>query len=282
MKTVFKAITGILLSMSLMACGVDDDTIHVLTREQGSGTRGAFIELFKIEQKDAQGNKVDLTVETAEETNSTSVMITTISSDVNALGYISLGSLNDDVKALKIDNAEATVENVKNGSYKISRPFNVVTQENLSDVANDFMTFIMSAQGQQVIEENGFITEGNQGNYRSAHLSGTVKIAGSSSITPVMEKLKEAYVALNPNVEIQIQQSDSTTGVTNTIDGLCDIGMASRELKDSELEKGVVATEICLDGIAVIVHIDSPLENLTSQQVLDIYTGKITSFSEVK
>lgn len=283
MKKLMKGCLIAGLLMMACACGVkQDDTIHVLTREQGSGTRGAFIELFGIEQKDESGQKVDRTYEKAEETNSTSVMITTVSGDPNAIGYISLGSLNSDVKALKIDGAEATVENIKSGSYKVSRPFNVVTKDELSEVANDFLAFILSKQGQEVVEKAGYISEGNTGEYTSSNLSGKVKVAGSSSVTPVMEKLKEAYIALNPNVTIDVQQSDSSTGVTNTIDGLCDIGMASRELKDSEIAKGVQSTKIAIDGIAVIVNNASELEGCTSEQITKIFTGEITSFADLK
>ena len=285
MKKLLKGIVAAFMVMSVAACSnnASDDTIHVLTREQGSGTRGAFIELFGIEQKDENGEKVDHTTETAEETNSTSVMLTTVQGDPNAIGYVSLGSLNDKVKAVKIDGAVASVDTVKDGSYKVSRPFNIVTGENLSDLASDFITYIMSAQGQEVIEEEGYISEGNQGDYTAPQgLSGTITVAGSSSVTPVMEKLAEAYEVLNPDVQIDVQQSDSTTGVNNAIEGLCDIGMASRELKDSELASGVKGTKICIDGIAVIVNNDNSLENLTSDQVMKIFTGEITSFSEVK
>ena len=285
MKKLLKGIVAAFMVMSVAACSnnASDDTIHVLTREQGSGTRGAFIELFGIEQKDENGEKVDHTTETAEETNSTSVMLTTVQGDPNAIGYVSLGSLNDKVKAVKIDGAVASVDTVKDGSYKVSRPFNIVTGENLSDLASDFITYIMSAQGQEVIEEEGYISEGNQGDYTAPQgLSGTITVAGSSSVTPVMEKLAEAYEVLNPDVQIDVQQSDSTTGVNNAIEGLCDIGMASRDLKDSELDSGVKGTKICIDGIAVIVNNDNSLENLTSDQVMKIFTGEITSFSEVK
>lgn len=283
MKKLLKSLAAAFMVMSLAACGANaNDEIHVLTREQGSGTRGAFIELFGIEAKDESGNKVDYTVQTAEETNSTSVMLTTVKGDLNAIGYVSLGSLNSDVKALKIDGAEASVENVKNGSYKVSRPFNIVTKDNLSEVAADFIAFIMSAQGQAVIEEGGYISEGSFEDYSAGGLSGKVTVAGSSSVTPIMEKLAEAYKKLNPDVEIDVQQSDSSTGVNNAIEGLCDIGMASRDLKDSEMASGVTGTKICIDGIAVIVNNDNALDALTSEQVMKIFTGEITSFSEVK
>ena len=281
MKKLLKSIGTAMMVMSLAACGANThDEIHVLTREQGSGTRGAFIELFGIE-KDENGNKVDHTVKSAEETNSTSVMITTVKGDPNAIGYISLGSLSSDVKAVKINGIEATVENVKNGSYEAFRPFNVVVRDDLSEAASDFLAFIMSEQGQKVVEEAGYVTEGSTKAYTPSGLSATITVAGSSSVTPVMQKLQEAYMKLNPNVRIDVQQFDSTTGVNNTIDGLCDIGMASRELKTSEIEKGVKAIKIALDGIAVIVNNNNHLDNLTSTQVREIFTGEITSFTEV-
>uniref|UniRef100_UPI003FF12AE9 substrate-binding domain-containing protein n=1 Tax=Candidatus Fimenecus sp. TaxID=3022888 RepID=UPI003FF12AE9 len=248
--------------------------IGVITREDGSGTRGAFIELFGVEEKDSNGEKVDKTVETAVTTNSTSVMMTTVAGDLYSIGYISLGSLNDTVKAIQIDGVDPTVENIKDGSYKISRPFNIATKDGLSEAAQDFIDFIMSADGQKVLEDNGYITVAEDAAaYAGSMDSGKVVIHGSSSIAPVMEKLKEAYLEKNPNVTIEVQQSDSSSGMTDAIDGTCDIGMASRELKDSETSEGLTPTVIALDGIAVIVNNDSPVTNLTSQQVKDIFTG---------
>lgn len=254
--------------------------IGVITRESGSGTRGAFIELFGIEQKDASGQKVDLTTAEAAVTNSTSVMMTTVSGDLYSIGYISLGSLNNTVKAIKIDGAEPTVDNIKSGTYKISRPFNIVTKGDLSTEAQDFVNFIMSADGQAVIEDNGYISVSDAAAYTGSVSSGKIVVAGSSSVTPVMEKLKEAYLSKNPGVEIEVQQSDSTTGVTSTIEGICDIGMASRELKDSETSQGVTPTVIAMDGIAVIVSNDNPTDNLTSDAVLKIYTGEFTKWEQ--
>lgn len=284
MKNLFKITVPILLICSIAAavfsgCGKTSTKISLVSREEGSGTRGAFTELFKIEEKDADGNKVDRTSVNAEITNSTSVMMTTVAGNKNAIGYISLGSLNDTVKALKIDGAEATVENIKNSSYKIARPFNIATKENISDAAEDFIAFIMSAEGQKVIEDNHYIPQGNSGAFNSSNPAGEVTIAGSSSVTPVMEKLKEAYAAVNPNVSIKLQQNDSTTGMTSVIDGICDIGMASRELKDSELEKGLKPTVIAMDGIAVIVNQDNAVDNLTSEQVKSIFTGEQTEWA---
>lgn len=255
--------------------------INVLTREDGSGTRGAFIELFGIEQKNDAGEKVDYTTDTAAVTNSTSVMMTTVAGDLYSIGYISLGSMNDTVKAVQIDGCEATVENIKNNTYKIARPFNIATKEGLSDAAQDFIDFIMSADGQATIEENGYISVSDAESYSGKMDSGKIVIAGSSSVTPVMEKLKEAYLAKNPGVTIEIQQSDSSTGMSDTIDGTCDIGMASRELKDSETEKGLTATVIAMDGITVIVNNDCPVNNLTSEQVKDIFMGNAVTWGEI-
>ena len=256
--------------------------IHVLSREDGSGTRGAFIELLGIEEKDADGNKVDKTIASAEITNSTAVMMQTVAGDKAAIGYISLGSLDDSVKALKIDGVEATTDNVKNGSYSVSRPFNIVTKEETTEVAADFIADILSEDGQKVVEDNGYVSEGNTGAYQPSGLTGTITVAGSSSVTPVMEKLAEAYQALNSGVEIKVQQSDSTTGVTSAADGLCDIGMASRELKDEETALGIHSQKIAMDGIAVIVNNENPLEEIAAETVKGIYVGEITGWEEVQ
>lgn len=255
--------------------------ISVVSREDGSGTRGAFIELFGIEEKNDAGEKVDMTTEMAEITNSTAVMMTTVAGNPNAIGYVSLGSLDDSVKALKIDGAEATAENIKNGTYKVARPFNIATKEDVSEVASDFIAFIMSDEGQAVVEENGYISQGSTGAYTASGMSGKIVVAGSSSITPVMEKLKEAYIALNPDVTIEVQQNDSTTGMTSVAEGTCDIGMASRELKDSELANGLQPTVIAMDGIAVIVNQENTISDMTSDTVKAIFTGATTDWSEV-
>ena len=256
--------------------------ITIVSREDGSGTRGAFVELLGIEVKDADGNKVDMTTVDAKITNSTSVMMTTVEGDVNAIGYISLGSLNDTVTAVKVDGVEATAENVKAGTYTVQRPFNIATKDDVSEVAQDFFNYILSAEGQAIVEENGYIAVGDQPAYEAADVEGKIVVAGSSSVTPVMEKLKEAYVALNPNVEIEVQQSDSSTGMQYTIDGLCDIGMASREIKDSEAEAGLTPTVIAKDGIAVIVNNESGITELTSEQIKAIYTGEVMTWEDVK
>ena len=266
------------------AGGKAEGPITVVSREDGSGTRGAFIELFGIESKNDAGEKVDNTTEDAEITNSTSVMMTTVQGNPKAIGYISLGSLDESVvKAVEIDGAAPTVENVKAGTYKVVRPFNIATKGEASEVAQDFINFIMSADGQKVVSENGYITVDDAAPaYAASGVSGKVVVGGSSSVTPVMEKLKEAYMALNPDVTVEVQQSDSTTGMTSTIDGAYDIGMASRELKDSELEAGLTPTVIAQDGIAVIVNKENTLTGLTSEQVLSIYTGETTDWSELQ
>lgn len=254
--------------------------ISVYSREDGSGTRGAFVELFGIEEKDANGDKVDLTTPSAAITNSTSVMMTSVAGDEAGIGYISLGSLNDTVKALDIDGAQPTAENVKSGEYKIARPFNIVSKAGVSDVAQDFVDYIMSADGQKVVEDNGYISAAeNAASYTASGKSGKIVLAGSSSVTPVMEKLAEAYKALNPDVTIEVNQSDSTTGVNMAAEGTCDIGMVSRELKDSE--KGSVSAQvIAQDGIAVIVNPGSSVDGLTSDQVKGIYTGERATWED--
>lgn len=282
-KAVAMAMAAMMtMSMGMTAMAAAEGDITICSREEGSGTRGAFIELFGVEEKDADGNKIDNTTEAAKITNSTSVMLSTVEGDVNAIGYISLGSLNDTVTAVKIDGAEATAENIVAGEYKVVRPFNIATTAEVSDAAADFIAYIMSEEGQAVIEEEGYISVGEPAPFEGGEVEGKVVVAGSSSVTPVMEKLAEAYGAVNDKVEIEVQQSDSTTGMTSAIDGLCDIGMASRELKDSELEAGLTPTVIAQDGIAVIVNNESGITELTSEQVKDIYVGNITTWEELQ
>ena len=252
--------------------------IAVYSREDGSGTRGAFIELFGVEEKDESGEKVDNTTEEAIITNSTDVMLTSVAGDTYAIGYVSLGSLNDTVKAVKIDGAEATVENIKSGTYKIARPFNIATKGEVSEAAQDFINYIMSGDGQKVISDNGYIGDDSAATFESNGAEGKVVVGGSSSVSPVMEKLIEAYKAVNANVEIELQTSDSTTGMTGAADGTLDIGMASRELKDSETEEGLTATKIAMDGIAVIVNQENPVEDLSSDTVKGIFTGGTTTW----
>ena len=293
-KTVSLLMTMALTAAMLAGCGSSDaadtaatdfdteEDISVYSREDGSGTRGAFIELFGVEEKDANGEKIDNTTEDATITNNTSVMMTGVAGDDYAIGYVSLGSLNDTVKALKIDGVEPTVENIKSDSYKVYRPFNIATKGEVSEAAQDFIDYILSAEGQQIVSDEGYITVDDAAPaFAGGQASGSVTVAGSSSVSPVMEKLAEAYMKLNGNVKIEIQTSDSTTGMTSAIDGVCDIGMASRELKDTEAEK-LTATVIAQDGIAVVVNNNNPIDNLTKDQVKSIYVGETTSWSEVE
>ncbi len=286
MKPTLKKITAMALAITAAASVFaapkfnSKKSISVLSREDGSGTRGAFIELFGIEKKDANGKKIDYTTDEAAITNSTAVMLTSVAGDRYAIGYVSLGSLNDTVKALQIDGAEASVANIKNDSYKISRPFNIAVKENLSPAAKDFENFIVSSEGQKVIEKNKYIKVSDNA-FASSGASGKVVVAGSSSVSPVMEKLIEAYKSVNPNVKIELQTSDSTTGVANAINGTCDIGMASRNLKASEIEKGVKQVTIAIDGIAVIVNKANPNSNLSKAQVEKIFTGNTKKWNQL-
>ena len=290
MKPTLKKITAMALAITAAASVFaapkfnSKKSISVLSREDGSGTRGAFIELFGVEQKNSSGKKVDYTTDEAAITNSTSVMLTSVAGDNYSIGYVSLGSLNDSVKALKIDGVQATIDNIKNGSYKISRPFNIAVKANISAAAQDFVNFIMSDQGQKIVEKNKYISVDTNSAYSfksSGKASGKVVVAGSSSVSPVMEKLIEAYKSVNPNVKIELQTSDSTTGITNAASGTCDIGMASRSLKETEKSKGLKEITIAMDGIAVVVNKSNPLDNANKNIVRDIYTGKIQKWNEI-
>lgn len=285
MKRKMMKFLGIAMALALLpscfAAGKwnKKSAISVISREDGSGTRGAFIELFGIEQKNSAGKKVDYTTDEATITNSTAVMLTSVASDKYAIGYVSLGSLNNSVKALKIDGADATVANIKNGSYKISRPFNIAVKDNLSAAAQDFVNYILSKDGQKVIEANKYIKV-SDASFKSTQAGGKVVVAGSSSVSPVMEKLIESYKAVNPNAKIELQTSDSTTGVTNAASGTCDIGMASRALKDSEKAKGLKEITIAIDGIAVIVNKENEMNDASKDFIRDIYVGKITKWND--
>ena len=275
MKKLFAIVLALVLTCAVAFAA--EGPITVISREDGSGTRGAFVELTGVEQDD-----VDMTTVDAVITNSTAVMLTSVSGDPNAIGYVSMGSLNETVKAVSVDGAAATVEGVKDGSYTLSRPFNVTTYGEVGEITQDFLNYIMSAEGQAVISENGYIAVDDAAeSYTASGLSGEITVGGSSSVTPVMEKLAEAYMALNPDVTIIVQQSDSTTGVTGTIEGTVDMGMASRAIKDEEVEQGVNGTTIAMDGIAVIVNLENDTENLTTEQIMNIYTGAVTDWSEL-
>lgn len=254
----------------------------MVSREDGSGTRGAFIELFGVEVKDADGNKKDMTTKEAVIANKTGVMMTNIANDPYAIGYISLGSLDDTVKALDIDGVKADTDNVKNGSYKISRPFMIATKGQPAGLAKDFVDFILSREGQGIVAAGGYIAiNDNAPAYVGGKPSGKITVGGSSSVTPIMEKLQEAYIAINPAAIIEIQLSDSTNGMNGAMDGTFDIGMASRELKDSEKEQ-LTDLAIALDGIAVIVNLDNPLSGIAAEQVRAIFSGETGTWSGVK
>lgn len=281
---------GVLTAGLLTGCGgsssdtagADDAEITVVSREDGSGTRGAFVELFGVQDEDDKGEKTDMTTEDATITSSTEVVMTTVAGNKSAIGYCSLGSLNDTVKAVKIDGVEATVDNINNGKYAISRPFNIATNGTPSEVTQDFINYILSEDGQKIVEENGYIKASDAGEFKSNGAKGKIVVAGSSSVSPVMEKLMEAYKKVNTGADVELQESDSTTGMKNAIAKTCDIGMASRDLKDSETSAGLKATVIAKDGITVVVNKENSIDNLTKDQVNNIYRGKITTWGEVK
>ena len=275
MKKLFAIVLALALTCAVAFAA--EGTITVMSREDGSGTRGAFVELTGVEQDD-----VDMTTVDAVITNSTAVMLTSVAGDPAAIGYVSMGSLNETVKAVSVDGNAATVEGIKDGSYTLARPFVVTTYGEVGEIAQDLLNYIMSAEGQAIINEEGYIAIDDDAEaYTAAGVSGEITVGGSSSVTPVMEKLAEAYMALNPDVTVVVQQSDSTTGVTGTIEGTVDLGMASRALKAEEEEQGVVGTTIAMDGIAVIVNLENDTENLTTEQIMNIYTGAITDWSEL-
>jgi len=289
MKKLFAMLLAALLALCALAgcSGADKDgfksnsAITVVTREDGSGTRGAFIELFGIEAKNDDGTKKDMTTKEAITADKTDIMMTNIAGDPNAIGYISLGSLNDSIKALEIDGTTASVENVKNGSYTIQRPFNIAVKGEAEGLTKDFIDFILSAQGQEVVEERQYIAIAeNAPIFSSGRPSGKIVVAGSSSVTPLMEKLREAYLVINPNAAIEVQLGDSSSGMSMAMNGTCDIGMASRALKDSELAE-LTEIAIALDGIAVIVNNSNPLTGLSSEQVKAIFTGAALQWSDI-
>jgi len=254
-------------------------TISVVTREEGSGTRDAFTELTGVLVKDGN-NKTDNTTTSAVTINSTEAVITNVKDNDAAIGYISLGSLNDTVKALKIGGVEATADNVKSGDYAVSRPFNIAYKSELSDVAQDFVDYIMSSDGQKIVSDNGYVTVSENAEYSGKKPSGKISVAGSSSVSPVMEKLAEAYQKVNTNAKVEIQTSDSSAGMQSAMGGTCDIGMASRDLKDEEKSALKVET-IAKDGIAVIVNNANTCDDLTLDQVKSIYTGETTVWSDI-
>ena len=286
MKTRTSKLAAIFTSVALAAamlasCGGSSDKITVISREDGSGTRGAFIELTGIEEKDADGNKTDNTKKDALICKSTDVVLTQVSGDKNAIGYISFGSLNDTVKALKVEGVEPSTATIESGDYKIVRPFNIAVKDGLSDAAQDFENYILSSEGQDIIEKAGYIKiDKSAVAYASNNASGKVVVSGSSSVTPVMEKLAEAYQKVNTNVTVDVQQSDSSTGIKDAINGTSDIGMASRDISDDELSQGIKSVTIAQDAIAVIVNKDNTVDDITMDEIKAIYTGSKTTWSD--
>lgn len=286
MKTRTSKLAAIFTSVALAAamlasCGGSSDKITVISREDGSGTRGAFIELTGIEEKDADGNKTDNTKKDALICKSTDVVLTQVSGDKNAIGYISFGSLNDTVKALKVEGVEPSTATIESGDYKIVRPFNIAVKDGLSDAAQDFENYILSSEGQDIIEKAGYIKIDKSATaYASNNASGKVVVSGSSSVTPVMEKLAEAYQKVNTNVTVDVQQSDSSTGIKDAINGTSDIGMASRDISDDELSQGIKSVTIAQDAIAVIVNKDNAVDDITMDEIKAIYTGSKTTWSD--
>lgn len=287
-RKITKAVTlslAALMVLGLAGCGGGSQEssdgagdITVISREEGSGTRDAFVEITGVMEDD-----IDRTVDTAEISNSTSVVTQSVAGNEAAIGYISLGSMSDEVKSLKLNGVEATVDNVKSGDYELQRPFNIVTKGELEKLPQDFVDFIMSADGQAIIEEEGYIAVSDGAEqYEASGLEGTITLAGSTSVAPVMEVLADKYKELNEGVTIEIQQTGSGAGIQSTIEGVCDIGMASRELKDEEASEGLDSQEIALDGIAVIVNTANAVEDLSMDQLMKIFTGEITSWSELQ
>lgn len=286
MKTRTSKLAAVFTSVALAAamlasCGGSSDKITVISREDGSGTRGAFIELTGIEEKDSNGNKTDNTKKDALICKSTEVVLTQVSGDKNAIGYISFGSLNDTVKALKVEGVEPSTATIESGDYKIVRPFNIAVKDGLSDAAQDFENYILSSEGQDVIEGAGYIKiDKSAAVFSSNNASGKVVVSGSSSVTPVMEKLAESYQKVNTNVTVDVQQSDSSTGIKDAINGTSDIGMASRDISDDELSQGIRSVTIAQDAIAVIVNKDNSVDDISMDDIKAIYTGTKTTWSD--
>lgn len=280
MRNILAAVLSAgLMAASLTGCAGGDRKITVVSREDGSGTRSAFIELMEV--VDADGK--DATTPSAEINNSTNGVMMSVSGNPDAIGYISLGSLNDTVKAVKVDGVEASADNVKNGAYAVARPFEICyKEENLDDLAKDFISFIMSKDGQQIIADNHYIAVNSDKTYTPAGLKGTISVNGSTSVGPVMEKLAAKYQELNSGAVVQIQQTGSGAGITAVTSDACNIGMSSRALKQAELDKGLSELKIADDGIAVIVHKDNKVDNLTSEQIKKIYLGELKNWSEIK
>ncbi len=283
LTALFMAVAMMLTTAAVFAFDANSEIV-VVSREEGSGTRGAFIEITGVQTKDADGNDVDYTTVDAEVQNATSQVLVSVAGNEQAIGYISLAALNETVKALKVDGAEASTENIVAGTYKVARPFNIVTKKDgeLSEIAQDFFNFIMSAEGQKVISENDAIAiDAEAPAFEAKEIEGKVVVGGSTSVEPIMEKLAEAYEALNPKADIEVQGGGSSTGVNQALEGTFDLGMASRAIKDSEIEKGAVGTPIAMDGIAVIVNPANSTEEVSLEQLRQIFVGEVTNWSDL-
>ena len=296
MKRVIASVCAAALALSMVACGSDASTstststgsesgasasITVVTREDGSGTRSAFVELTGVETDEG-----DMTIATAQVANSTNNVMTSVQAEPSAIGYISMGSLNETVKGIAVDGVEPTTDNVKAGTYPISRPFNIVTNGDISaqdELTQDFVNWVMSADGQAICTEEGYIGDDAAEAYTSTQPSGSLAVGGSSSVSPVMEKLIETYMAdVNPNASIDLQTTDSTNGVTGALDGTYNIGMASRAISDDEASQGAVSTQLAMDGIAVIVNTENTVSNISMDSLRGIYTGEVTDWADVQ
>ena len=296
MKRVIASVCAAALALSMVACGSDASTstststgsesgastsITVVTREDGSGTRSAFVELTGVETDEG-----DMTIATAQVANSTNNVMTSVQAEPSAIGYISMGSLNETVKGIAVDGVEPTTDNVKAGTYPISRPFNIVTNGDISaqdELTQDFVNWVMSADGQAICTEEGYIGDDAAEAYTSTQPSGSLAVGGSSSVSPVMEKLIETYMAdVNPNASIDLQTTDSTNGVTGALDGTYQVGMASRAISDDEASQGAVSTQLAMDGIAVIVNTENTVSNISMDSLRGIYTGEVTDWADVQ
>lgn len=272
----------IILSLGILAClslNVFAENIYPISREMGSGTRSAFVDIFGI-YKNVKGKKMDAISQKIEITNSTRIMLTSVANSKNSIGYISLGALNNSIKPISINGVTPSVENITNKSYTIFRNFNVVTKIS-NPLIEDFLAYTLSLEAKPIIQKAGYISV-SKGNFKSKNPRGKLIIAGSSSVTPLMEKLKESYAKINPNADIEISQSDSTIGVNSVIEGIADIGMVSREVKESELKKGVKPQVLAIDGLAIIVNHQNPITNLTKEQVRKIFLGEITTWKQIQ
>ncbi len=286
-RNIMKSLFSILLATSLVSCGLREknsafdssNEINVVSRENGSGTRGAFVEMFGILEK-TEDTESDNTTEEAMIVNKAGVVMTTVVQDKYAIGYISLGSINDTIKPIKINEVEATVDNILNGSYESARPFLVVTKDDSNELANDLISFILSAEGQAIIGES-YVPVGDEPlEYVSSGHSGKLSIGGSTSVAPIMEKLVEAYKEKNPDVVIDIQETGSSAGISGAMEGSVDVGMSSRDLKEEEANV-LTQTAIAYDGLVLVVNNKNPLENLTSEQVKNIFIGEYSTWNEV-